>query len=354
MSTNHLTAVQAARSAQRQRFAEFITPHIDAHGGPAEVAAMLGMKLPDSVAAWVAAEKTPGTPRLLAMAAAFGINPHVLLDVAGKPPIVELRHAMADDHAASLPGLLAGFRARTGFTAQQAADHFGLHLTRYAKLSSGSLRPDSVYTADLVARGLGLTVPDVLDAAAVGANSPLRAEYEAGTTGAAGMIRATVEAAGIRSWAPQGLRQGAKLLAIPVTRMRDYLAGRRTPDLLDCQRIANAGVHTLVELLEASGYEPVDAARLAEAVAEARNAGLSRKQTRRRDSYVSVGELVKAYRITAGLSQDDVASRIGFQRTAVTKVELGETAGSLELQLELCEALGVPLPRMLVSAGLVL
>lgn len=354
MSTNFSPTVQADRAERRAAFAAFIAPYIAARGGPAKVAELLQLRTESSVNKWLEAKAIPRTERLLEIAKLFDIDPHVLLDVAGKPPIVELRHAIASGHDDTLPGMLKEFQDRTGMDNTAASEHFGTDRFTYARFACGSARPTTMDRVDKLARGLGVTITEIFDAAAIGPHDELRKEYAQGSTGAAGMIRETLEAAGIRSWSPEAARQGGKLLAIPVARMKRYLSGDSDPDLLDCQRIARAGVHTLSELLAASGFGPEEALRLAAAVDDVNAARDERPWALHRDDYLSVGELLRAYRITANLSQQELAGTVGYRHhSAVTRIETGESKPSLGALMKLADAVGAPLGRVLYTAGMI-
>lgn len=61
-----------------------------------------------------------------------------------------------------------------------------------------------------------------------------------------------------------------------------------------------------------------------------------KQQTRDR-----IGARVKALRLMAGLSQDELAGRAGLQRTHVSRIEAGKYAVTLETIQAIAEALGM-------------
>ena len=56
---------------------------------------------------------------------------------------------------------------------------------------------------------------------------------------------------------------------------------------------------------------------------------------------VSIGNRVKTLRIYKGLSQDELARRIDFDRTYLSRVESGKQNVTVETLLKICEGLGV-------------
>jgi transcriptional regulator with XRE-family HTH domain/Zn-dependent peptidase ImmA (M78 family) len=65
------------------------------------------------------------------------------------------------------------------------------------------------------------------------------------------------------------------------------------------------------------------------------------------ESWAEVGERIAEARLAAGLSQGELASQLGLDRTAVVRIEAGERRiTALEL-FRLAEALGVPLAHMI-------
>ena len=56
---------------------------------------------------------------------------------------------------------------------------------------------------------------------------------------------------------------------------------------------------------------------------------------------VSIGNRVKTLRIDKGLSQDELARRIDFDRTYLSRVESGKQNMTVETLLKICDGLGV-------------
>ena len=56
---------------------------------------------------------------------------------------------------------------------------------------------------------------------------------------------------------------------------------------------------------------------------------------------VSIGNRVKNLRINKGLSQDELARRIDFDRTYLSRVESGKQNMTVETLFKICEGLGV-------------
>ena len=63
---------------------------------------------------------------------------------------------------------------------------------------------------------------------------------------------------------------------------------------------------------------------------------MNKEETRTR-----IGQRVKALRLMAGLSQDELAGRAGLQRTHVSRIEAGKYAVTLETIQAIAEALGM-------------
>lgn len=61
-----------------------------------------------------------------------------------------------------------------------------------------------------------------------------------------------------------------------------------------------------------------------------------KQQTRER-----IGARVKALRLMAGLSQDELAGRAGLQRTHIGRIETGKYAVNIETLQAIAEALGM-------------
>lgn len=60
-----------------------------------------------------------------------------------------------------------------------------------------------------------------------------------------------------------------------------------------------------------------------------------------------LGERIRVTRENAGLSQLALAQRVGIDRSHISKLETGETDGSLKTVKKIAEALGVPLSVLL-------
>ena len=56
---------------------------------------------------------------------------------------------------------------------------------------------------------------------------------------------------------------------------------------------------------------------------------------------VSIGNRVKTLRIDKGLSQDELARRIDFDRTYLSRVESGKQNMTVDALLKICDGLGV-------------
>ena len=68
------------------------------------------------------------------------------------------------------------------------------------------------------------------------------------------------------------------------------------------------------------------------------------------DIYKPLGQLVRAFRTRAGLSQQELADKIGLTRTSVTNIEKGRQRIPLHLLFALADALKVA-PRQLLPSG---
>ena len=62
-----------------------------------------------------------------------------------------------------------------------------------------------------------------------------------------------------------------------------------------------------------------------------------------------LGNYVKAYRTERGISQNDLAIRVGVTRQTVISLEKGNYIPSLLLAMNLSEVLGVPIERLFVK-----
>lgn len=59
------------------------------------------------------------------------------------------------------------------------------------------------------------------------------------------------------------------------------------------------------------------------------------------ETRIRIGQRVKALRLMAELSQDELAQRAGLQRTHVSRIEAGKYAVTLETIQAIAEALGM-------------
>ena len=60
-----------------------------------------------------------------------------------------------------------------------------------------------------------------------------------------------------------------------------------------------------------------------------------------------VGQVIRRYRVKAGLDQAQLAGRLGFTKTAVASWEVGRTRPDIDTVPRLCSALGVPVTELL-------
>ncbi|MGW2533482.1 helix-turn-helix domain-containing protein [Streptomyces sp. NPDC001499] len=61
--------------------------------------------------------------------------------------------------------------------------------------------------------------------------------------------------------------------------------------------------------------------------------------TRRR----AIGDHIRTARLTAGLTQEQVALRIGMDRATYNRIEMGHAAALLDSLIRIADAIGVPL-----------
>ena len=61
--------------------------------------------------------------------------------------------------------------------------------------------------------------------------------------------------------------------------------------------------------------------------------------TRRR----AIGDHIRTARLTAGLTQEQVALRIGMDRATYNRIEQGHSAALLDSLIRIADAIGVPL-----------
>lgn len=60
-----------------------------------------------------------------------------------------------------------------------------------------------------------------------------------------------------------------------------------------------------------------------------------------------LGSRIRATRKRIGLTQSALAEKVGVDRSHISKIEAGETLGSLQLVTKLATALGVPLSELI-------
>ena len=70
-----------------------------------------------------------------------------------------------------------------------------------------------------------------------------------------------------------------------------------------------------------------------------------------RDRRAHVGQMIRRYRVRAGLDQAELAARLGFSKTAVGSWEVGRTRPDLDTLPRLCETLGIPVTELLGLPG---
>lgn len=331
------------RAARRQQFAAHLRPLVDQVGGPASFVGHTGYTQVD---AWLGAVCIPRVETLVEICGQFGWDLPTMLEAAGKPPVDALRAASGTAFHATLPALLQAFRDERGLETREAAAALRLDRYEFSRLATGSGVPATLHRCARLARGLGLTVAGVLDAAAVADGHPLRAELARKTSGDAGVVRDALEAAGVDSWEPDEVRHAARATSVPAHRLKALLDGKGQLTAHECAKLARLGSRPLAGLLRHVGFTAGEARRVAAALADPAHA---RRGQRR--SYETVPELVKAYRLVAGLSQRQTAQAAGVQRTVVTRLELGDTVPEPVLLVRIADAVGAPLDRVLPAAG---
>lgn len=60
---------------------------------------------------------------------------------------------------------------------------------------------------------------------------------------------------------------------------------------------------------------------------------------------------LKIARITAGLSQDELAKRIGASRPAISNIETGKSKPSGEMMLNISKVIGVPVEEIFFTTS---
>ncbi|WP_069773021.1 helix-turn-helix domain-containing protein [Streptomyces sp. LUP30] len=60
----------------------------------------------------------------------------------------------------------------------------------------------------------------------------------------------------------------------------------------------------------------------------------------------AVGERIRAVRLYANLTQEQVAIRSGVDRASVVRIEQGQQSPTLDTLIRLAAAIGVPLPEL--------
>ncbi|MGE3797383.1 MAG: helix-turn-helix domain-containing protein [Thermomicrobiales bacterium] len=66
--------------------------------------------------------------------------------------------------------------------------------------------------------------------------------------------------------------------------------------------------------------------------------------------HIQFGKAVRTARLSAGLSQEALATKAGIHRTYVSSVELGKVRIGLEVAHRLAAGLGVPLNELIAAA----
>ena len=57
----------------------------------------------------------------------------------------------------------------------------------------------------------------------------------------------------------------------------------------------------------------------------------------------AIGDHIRTARLTAGLTQEQVALRIGMDRATYNRIEMGHAAALLDSLIRIADAIGVPL-----------
>lgn len=338
----------ASRAATRAAFAAYFTTLCDTHGGLRAVAVALDVS-EAAARGWLAGRYLPSLDHLVRLAAVFALDVDTVLELAGKPPLAHLRAGHADVPAVTLCSMLRSYRRVEGIENRELAARLSLSAFETARYCAGSAVPASLTVYVRIARLLATTPVALMDAAGIPADDLCRRQHAERCTGLAGTVRTALEAAGFDSWTPLELRRAAKATGIPVTRLTSLVLGTTTGELLDCQRLAALGTVGLDELLTHAGWAPAEAATFAAATVTARHERTAARAARA--SYVTLGELLKAYRIAGGLTQAEVATTARVGRTTVTRLESGEKTPDPRVIARIAASVAAPLPRVLAAAG---
>jgi transcriptional regulator with XRE-family HTH domain len=68
------------------------------------------------------------------------------------------------------------------------------------------------------------------------------------------------------------------------------------------------------------------------------------------DIQTKFGIALRRVRLSAGLSQEDLAHHAGIHRTYVSSIELGKVTVGLDIAQRLAAALGMPLSQLILNA----
>jgi transcriptional regulator with XRE-family HTH domain len=342
------TGTPESRAAQRARFSAFFTTHRTRRGlSETDVSAALGVSL-SAVRTWTQGGYIPNLERLAALAELLELDLDAVLEAAGKPPLGRQRSRYGIDPGATLAGMLRQYRNQEGLANRELADRLEVSVYEAARFAAGSAVPSKLSTYVRMAAVLKTTVLELLDAADLDGDARARRQYVSHCTGLAGLVRRGLTDAGFELWSEIGRRRAAKTLGLPVVRLDGIVTGRITAaELVDCQRLARLGTLDLVELLEASGWTADEARTFADATKAAK----ANRRPRGRASYETVGELLRAYRLTAGLTQRDVAATVRIDKTSLTRYEADEQGCEPRQLARLAAVVGAPLDRLLLAAG---
>lgn len=67
--------------------------------------------------------------------------------------------------------------------------------------------------------------------------------------------------------------------------------------------------------------------------------------------YEAIGQLIRAARLNAGLTQEALASQLGLTRTSITNIEVGRQRIQVHMLLDIAARLGVPPASLLPRPG---
>ncbi|MFA5566704.1 MAG: helix-turn-helix transcriptional regulator [Acidimicrobiia bacterium] len=299
---------------------------------------------PRTVTDWLNGRYIGRIPNLIRLTQNLGWDPNPLLSSAGKPKNRKVRFYTGDTPDKSLTMMLEEHRQEYG-SINEAATRLGINPETFSRYINGRRLPHSPRGIGMLAHKLNLNIDEALRVCGYTRQDRIYKNTIAVWSGYKGILRESIEQAGYDSWNVAEQRQAASKARVSPNRFPKLLAGTIQPTMVETQKFYWTFGTDLVAGLRECGAEPKLAVKLASELSVRKG----ERHTTNRD--VNVGELLRSYRVVAGLTQKQVGETVGLAPNSVANIENGSRLGPGVQLAKLAETVGAPIHRVLVAAN---